>query len=601
MAPPLAATEDEAENADPESARQTARDVTGIPWSDYKDPDPAIFAATLQEAREHNPHLDQHLREWAEQGEDPPIYLTQVPFTIAQENFPSLIYPVAPGLFIHIQDDPHYSRRYVAIEPRLSDEDEAALGTTKLVVFRRARYYATPDTPGELADRIKDIFARYVKTGKTIELPTVRNQNKGDTEARSVSFTQLLEELRPRIQLPAELRSAILYRLLRDLVGAGPLEPVMRDPYLEDIHSIGVDHGFVIHKLFGMIPTNVRFRDEIHVDDYVDNLAQRIGRPVSEAVPIVDATLRDGSRINIIYSDSISRRGPSFSIRRVTQDPVAITTLIQYGTMTPLMAAYLWLCLENGMSIFFCGDAACGKTTTLNAVLSFVDARSKIYTAEDTPEVTPPHPVWQRLLTRETGPEEGRVAMFDLLKAALRSRPNYIVVGEIRGAEGAVAFQAMQTGHPCVASFHAETVQKMIQRLTSDPINVPLTFIDNLNVAVIQKAIHRDGRLLRRVADIAEIEGYSEIDGGVLTRPVFGHDAIRDEHQFRGRNNSYILEKKIAETLGYADPRMIYDDLDERARVLEAMVENEIFHYDEVNHLLDEYKKHGVRGLPFTL
>lgn len=577
---------------------KTAYSVKEIPWADYTDTDPTLYPETLDEAAAHNPHLAEHLQEWADDGNDPPIYRTQVHHTIADESFPSLIYPIGPGLFVHIQDDPHYKRRYVAIEPRLETEGETALGTTKLVVFRRARYFTTPTSPAELADRIKTIFDKNVKPGDTIQLPTVQS-NKDAIKQRS-PIVQLMEELRPRVTLPEVLRETILYRLLRDLVGAGPLEPVMRDPYLEDIHSIGVDHGFVIHKFFGMIPTNIRFRDEVHADDYVDNLAQRIGRPVSEAVPIVDATLDDGSRINIIYSNSISRRGPSFSIRRVTQEPVSVTTLIDYGTLTPLVAAYLWLCLENGMSIFLCGDAACGKTTTLNALLSFVDARSKIYTAEDTPEVTPPHPVWQRLLTRETGPKEGRVAMFDLLKAALRSRPNYIVVGEIRGAEGAVAFQAMQTGHPCVASFHAETVQKMIQRLTSDPINVPLTFIDNLNVAVIQKAINKDGRLLRRVADIAEIEGYSEVDGGVLTRPVFGHDAIKDEHIFRGRNNSYILEKKIAETLGYPDPRMIYDDLDERAQVLQAMVDNQIFHYHEVNRVLDIYKTEGIRGLPFT-
>jgi archaeal flagellar protein FlaI len=598
--PPSSSTLEPLTDEQLEARQEAYLSTNGIPWADYKDPDPAWFPRTLQEAIEHNPHLAAHLDAWAEQGEEPPIYLTEVPYTIAKENFPSLIYPIAPGLFIHIQDDPHYRRRYHAIQPRLTDADEEALRITKLVIFRRARYYATPDNPAELAERIKDIFAKYVHEGDEIQLPSVRDDDTEPTQG-AASIRQLMEELRPRIQLPRALRATILYRLLRDLVGAGPLEPVMRDPYLEDIHSIGVDHGFVIHKLFGMIPTNIRFRDELHVDDYVDNLAQRIGRPVSEAVPIVDATLNDGSRINIIYSDTISRRGPSFSIRRVTQEPVPVTRLIQYGTVTPLMAAYLWLCLENGMSLFFCGDAACGKTTTLNAVLSFVDARSKIYTAEDTPEVTPPHPVWQRLLTRETGPAEGRVAMFDLLKAALRSRPNYIVVGEIRGAEGAVAFQAMQTGHPCVASFHAETVQKMIQRLTSDPINVPLTFIDNLNVAVIQKAIHRDGRLLRRITDIAEIEGYSEIDGGVLTRPVFSYDAIQDKHAFRGRNNSYILEKKIAETLGYPDPRMIYDDLDERARVLEAMVENEIFHHEEVNRILDLYKEKGILGLPFTL
>jgi archaeal flagellar protein FlaI len=569
-------------------------------WGTYTPFALETLAPDLGSAMDSNPHLARHVEKWLAAGNEAPRYLQEVPHTIADETFDNLLYPVAPGLFVHIQSDPHYRRRYLAIEPTLDEAGEAALAGTKLVVTRRARYHPPPKDAKQLADTICLIYDRYVHEGQTVRLPSLAS--RAETAAkRGATARRFLEELNPKVILPPVVRRAVQYRLLRDLVGSGPLEVVMQDPYLEDVHSIGVDHGFVIHKYFGLIPTNVRFRDEHHVDEFVDNLAQRIGRPVSESVPIVDATLRDGSRINIVYSDAVSRRGPSFSIRRVSQEPVPVTRLIQWGTMTSRIAAYLWLCLENGMSVFFCGDAACGKTTTLNALLAFVDARSKIYTAEDTPEVTPPHPVWQRLLTRETGPEEGRVQMFDLLKAALRSRPNYIVVGEIRGAEGAVAFQAMQTGHPCVASFHAESVQKMIQRLTSAPIHVPLTFIDNLNVAVIQKAIRRQGTLIRRITDIAEIEGYSELDGGVLTRPVFGYDPLSDTHVFRGRNNSYILEKKIAETLGLPDPRMIYEDLEERARVLDALVSNQVFRYDDVTKYLDLYKRHGLPGIPFSV
>jgi archaeal flagellar protein FlaI len=261
----------------------------------------------------------------------------------------------------------------------------------------------------------------------------------------------------------------------------------------------------------------------------------------------------------------------------------------------------VWLCLENAMSIFVCGESACGKSATLNAFLGFINPRSKLYTAEDTPEVRPPHPVWQRLITRETGPEEARVKMFDLLKAALRSRPNYIVVGEIRGAEGAVAFQAMQTGHPTVATFHASDKTKMIQRLGASPINIPQTFMDNLNVAVFQQALYQDGRLIRRVTSIDEIEGYSEFDGGVITRPVFSYDPNSDTHTFRGNNNSYILERKIAEQHGYEDPQQIYRELQERAAVLRTLVERRIFRNEEVNKLLFAFADHGVKALPFEV
>jgi flagellar protein FlaI len=275
--------------------------------------------------------------------------------------------------------------------------------------------------------------------------------------------------------------------------------------------------------------------------------------------------------------------------------------LVQWGTLSAEMAAYLWLCVENGMSVFVCGESACGKTTTLNALLSLIPPKHKVYTAEDTAECTPPHKVWQRLMTRESGPEEARVQMFDLLKAALRSRPNYIIVGEIRGAEGNVAFQAMQTGHPVIASFHASNVRKMIQRLTSEPINVPVTFIDNLNVGVFQAAIPHDGRLLRRITMIEEIEGFSAIDGGVVTRPVFTWDRPGDKHRMKGKYNSYILEKKIGEKLGDADPRAIYGELATRTRILERMVEDGITDNQRVHELLSAYMVAGQRALPFAV
>jgi flagellar protein FlaI len=191
--------------------------------------------------------------------------------------------------------------------------------------------------------------------------------------------------------------------------------------------------------------------------------------------------------------------------------------------------------------------------------------------------------------------------MFDLLKTALRSRPEYIIVGEIRGAEGNVAFQAMQTGHPVMATFHASSVQKMIQRLSSEPINVPETFMDNLNVALIQMAVYQDGQMLRRVLGVHELEGYSDRAGGVLTRQVFNWDPKEDEMDFRGRNNSYVLEERIAQVAGYNDKRKIYEDLDMRTRIIERMIEEDIMDYYDVKDVIWRYYEEGIQGLPFTL
>ncbi len=512
-------------------------------------------------------HLRSYLADYREETGREPRYVEALdPGEDYGDN--DLVYPLGEEMYVHLRPT-RRALEYIVVEPSLSEAELGRVGEVREAVFREALYREPPKDQDELEAQLLSLFDEVTQSGV--------------------------------VDIPPHRRPAVRHRILRDIARYGPLEPFLLDPYLEDIQCVGTDHIHVIHKFYDMLKSNVAFRDLVELDGYVRNLSERIGRPVSDARPIVDATLPDGSRINIVYSEDVSKKGPSFSIRRVHADPISVTQLISWGTITAEMAAYLWICLESGMSLFVCGEAACGKSATLNAILGFVDPRSKIYTAEDTPEVRPPHPIWQRLLTRETGPEEARVTMFDLLKAALRSRPNYIVVGEIRGAEGAVAFQAMQTGHPTVGTFHATDKVKMIQRLSAPPIEVPLSFMDNLNVAVFQQAIYRGGRLIRRVTAIDEMQGYSERDGGVITLPVFTYDASNDRHFFQGNNNSYILEKKIAEQHGYEDPSEIYVVLQHKAKVLQGLTDHGIFRFDDVNKILMAYHDKGDEALPFKV
>ncbi len=229
----------------------------------------------------------------------------------------------------------------------------------------------------------------------------------------------------------------------------------------------------------------------------------------------------------------------------------------------------------------------------VNALVPFIRPESKIFSAEDTPEIRCPQPAWQQLVTRERGAEESRVTLFDLLKTALRSRPNYIIVGEIRGAEGSMAFQAMQTGHPVIATFHAASVKRMIQRFTGTPINIPVTFMDNLNIALIQQAVYVNGKFLRRTTSINEIEGYYEELNGVSTKQVFQWDPTTDKHLFRGMNNSYILERRIAQTAGLADPKIIYDELFKRARIIELLIKRNLNSYFEVFESIKKFYHQG--------
>ena len=379
-----------------------------------------------------------------------------------------------------------------------------------------------------------------------------------------------------------ELNSRLLYNLKKNVLGLGPIEPLIRDSHIEDISGIGAFDIFIVHKILGTLRTRITFGNNDKLSLYSKRLSERVGRPVSDKTPIVDATLPDGSRLSIVYSSDVSARGPSFTIRKFADIPISMVQLVKYNTMSAEEAAYLWLALEYGQSIFVCGETASGKTTVINAMVPFIRPESKIFSAEDTPEVRAPQPAWQQLVTRERGAEDSRVTLYDLLRTALRSRPNYIIVGEIRGAEGAMAFQAMQTGHPVLATFHASSVKKMIQRFTGTPINIPVTFMDNLNIALIQQAVYVNGRFLRRTTSINEIEGYFEELGGVSTKQVFQWDPSTDQHVFRGLNNSYILEKRIAQTAGMKDPKAIYDELFKRTRIIEGLIRKNVNSYYDV-------------------
>jgi len=538
-----------------------------------------INRETLETAMARNPHLREYVEKFTKKYGKVPEFYTQLNRDMKEIKYPNIIYPLGDPLFIHIYGDPKTERRYIVIEPRLQNiEERVKYEVVKEKILELAPSKVIPENREEFEIFLDQLYNEALQ----------KINNKGFFSRKSVKLTQIeIEKFR--------------YLIKRDIVGIGPLEVLIRDPYIEDIHILGAEYVSLIHKIFDALPTNIKFESNITLADYLKALSERIGRPVSDKNPIVDGTLPDGSRINIIYSPDVSIKGPSATIRKFSATPLSVVQLVKWNTLSAEVAAYLWLALEYGMSVFVCGETASGKTTTLNSIVPFIKPQSKIFTAEDTPEVVVPHPTWQRLTTRERGPEESRVTLFDLLKAALRSRPNYIIVGEIRGIEGAIAFQAMQTGHPVLSTFHAGDIKKMIQRFTGHPINVPVTFIDNLNIALFQQAVYVKGRFLRRVLNVVEIEGYYEELGGVATRSVFEWDSVSDRHIFRGMNNSYVLERKIAEVAGYEDPKDIYNELFLRARIIQRMAELEITNYWDVYREIKNFYEKGIQGLSFRV
>lgn len=527
-------------------------------------------------------HLNKAVREIS-QSQGNPDFRVQLDRDLRDVEFPNIIYPVGDPIFIHLSRDAKEGGgiKYSVIMPELTKEEKDIYA---LILDRIIEIAHTAEVPRNL-DELRNVLVNLYNQ-------IVQIKEVGD------SAPSFLHNLGKKISLNEEQYHTILFHLIKDRLGYGKLEPLLRDMYIEDISCIGVGSVWIVHKIFGSIESSVNFDNDIELNKYVVESSERVERPVSEATPIVDAIMPDGSRVNYIYSRKVSLGGSSFTIRKFNETPISVPMLVNWNTWSSEAAAYLWLCLENAISIFVCGETASGKTTTLNAMTTFIPMTHKVYTVEQTPEITLPHPIWQHLLTRESG-EKTDVTMFDLLIASLRSRPDYIIVGEIRGKEANITFQAMQTGHPVVSTFHAGSVHSMIQRLNGDPINIPLTFIDNLNVVLIQSAVYVKGKVERRVLSITEIVKYNDEVKKVLTKEVFRWDGLKDRHMFRGLYNSYILEQKIAKNLSLSDPREIYDIMKKRSRIIEGLIDNKIMDYFEVVKLLKRYKEEGDRALPF--
>jgi len=524
---------------------------------------------------------------------------------------PNLIYPADEQIYIHVYPDKNDMRNfYIPIEPTLLTGVDELL---REVEIRLVNYITDIDfDPEDNEEKIK-ILKEALK--EVCEITDGKNSFMEDSRGELKLLPKLKLGLfktgktgkkgfRGKIRVTPQQYKALEYALIRDKVGLGILEPYIRDRYIEDISCSGLGPIFIEHKIFKGLKSVIEFRDEDTLNKFIIRLAERIGKPVTYKDPIVDATLPDGSRINIVYGNDISKNGSNFTIRKFNETPFSVLQLIEFGTLDYMIAGYLWILISEGMSGFICGETASGKTTLLNAITAFIRPEAKVVSIEDTPELQVPHKNWTREVTRgstrsgnigEGGGSD--VTMFDLLKAALRQRPNYILVGEIRGVEGNIAFQAMQTGHPVMSTFHAANVEKLIQRLTTEPISVPKTFIDNLNFVVIQSAVRRpDGKLVRRVLSVCEIVGYNPQKGGVSFIEVFQWDPVTDTFIFTGFGSSYLLEQKIATRLGIPPnkKRMIYDEVEKRAKILKKLHEQRITDFYEFFKSISKIYKSGL-------
>jgi flagellar protein FlaI len=386
------------------------------------------------------------------------------------------------------------------------------------------------------------------------------------------------------------------YHFVTKRVGLGILDPFLTDPHLEDISIVGAGNVYIVHKIFGSLKCTVWLTTD-DIDDMVIGMAEQFGKTISHARPLVDATLPEGSRINIVFGKDVSRRGTNATIRRFASVPLSITQIINSKSLDAREAAYMWMMVGEGMSCFINGETASGKTTTMMGITQFIPPTWKIVSIEDTPEITLPHKNWISEVTRDTGSPSSSVVMFDLLKAALRQRPNYILVGEIRGAEANIAFQAMQTGHPVMSTFHAAQMSSLIQRLTGEPMRIPKPNVENLNIALFQAAVQgKDGKPVRRVLSINEIVGYNGAADSVMFVPVFTWEPASDTVTYRGKGSSNLFLTKILLKRGLSrkDESGLYEELELRTKILETMIKKKIFNYYDVYDRVVQAKEVGL-------
>jgi flagellar protein FlaI len=476
------------------------------------------------------------------------------------------VYPlIEPYAYAAITRDPKTAGMlYYVIEPTLLEEDKG--------YYSKLRSILTEEL---------DVDVRKIENKQAAEKLL---RDHVETIARSY-----------KLKIEAESLDKLMYYLNRDLVNFGRIEPLMRDHMLEDISCDGPDVPlYVWHRQYESIPTNIKFESAKELDSFIVKLAYLCNKHVSIASPIVDGGLPDGSRIQLTYSKEVTRHGSSFTVRRFKADPLTITDLITFNTITAEMGAYFWYLIERKSCILISGGTASGKTTLLNCVSMFILPDDKVVTIEDTPEMNIPHQNWVSSIARVGFGAIGsaaEISTFDLLKAAMRQRPDYVIVGEVRGEEAFTLFQAMATGHGGLSSLHADSVRATLRRLESAPLNIPRSLLPTLNLVGVLARMRVGDRPARRLIELTEVLGIDPSSGEVELNEIFRWDPKTDAFTYAGR--SKIIEI-LAEKTGVA-VEDVRNELTRRKTVLNYMVRRNIRRYKDVGNLIRQYYAEPVK------
>ncbi len=447
--------------------------------------------------------------------------------------------------------------KYHTVEPTLSEEEQGLLDRIKM----------------RLVDRMD------------VSLDVLRDSEKMEEYLREQ--IQLLFKRFQR-EIPEESEDKFIYYLKRDFLGYGKIDLLIRDENIEDISCNGVRTPiYVWHRQYESIPTNIMYETEDELDKTVIRLAYRSGRQISISHPIMQGTLPEGFRVQLTLEE-ISKRGDTFTIRKFRENPFTIVDLIKYGTVSAEIAAYLWILVENGRSVMICGATASGKTTLLNSLSMFIRPEMKVVTIEEVRELRL-HENWIPMIPRPSyQPGVTEITLFDLLKSSLRQRPDYIIVGEIRGEEAYTLFQAIATGHGGLCTIHSDSVDYAIKRLLSRPMDIPAMMVPLMNVLLQIRRVKIAGNVVRRADTVTEIIGLSPNDQ-VQIEHRFRWDSVDDTYRFlesAGRGEPVF--KQIS-NLRHVQEWVLEEEMQRRTLVLEWMVKENLNTYDQVAEVVHNY------------
>lgn len=450
---------------------------------------------------------------------------------------------------------------YEALEPPLSEKEKEILELVKKGFAEKVSY--------EFRESTKEARINYLK--KNTDTILAENSIKPDKFSKE----------------------RIYYYMIRDFIGYGKIDVMMIDPMIEDISCDGPKIPlYIYHRAYGSMKTNIIFESDIELDRFVIVLAQKSGKQISTARPMLDATIPDGSRLQATLAREVTTRGSSFTIRRFKASPLTPADLAKFNTMSPEMIAYCWMAIQYGESMLISGGTASGKTTTLNAILLFIPPQMKIVSIEDTREINIPHDNWIAGLTRsgfggKGGGGSGEVDMFELMRAALRQRPQYIIVGEVRGKEAYIIFQAMATGKATYSTIHADSVQAIVHRLENPPISLPRILVAALNIVLLQAQVKVEGKMTRRVTRIAEIVGIDPDTKELITNTIFDWNPANNKFSYLGYSK---LFEKIA-NLANISLNEVKEEFNRRTDMIKWMVKKNINNFRDVASIVGGYYK----------